>query len=316
MERIKFDIAELQAFVATAENSSFRIAAERLCLSAPALSRRVERLEEALGAKLLERTTRHVQLTAIGQEFLTEARAALEGLETAVQRVSDQALPRRGLVTVACIPSIANHLLPKALRAFAAEYPEVQVHVIDENASHVLDAVVRGRADFGVSFTGSQEPGIQFETWTRERYVLAMLRSHAWACRSEIVWSELAGERLVSVSNQSSNRLLLDQVMAGLLHRPMAWYECNHVSGALALVEGGLGMAVIPQLALPESHPTVCGVPLTEPHLWRTLGLIKKRGRVLSPAAESLKTHLLAAHVSLFGVTSRPNRHGHLSTHT
>ncbi len=299
MRRIKFDLAELQAFVATAENSSFRIAAQQLCLSAPALSRRVERLEEALGAKLLERTTRHVQLTAMGQEFLTEARAALEGLETAVQRVSDQSQHRRGSVTVACIPSVANHLLPSALRAFAAEYPDVQVHVIDENASHVLEAVVGGRADFGMSFTGSQEPGIQFETWTRERYVLAMLRSHAWACRAEIVWAELAGERLVSVSHQSSNRLLLDQVMAGLPDQPMAWYECNHVTGALALVEAGLGVAAIPQLALPQSHPTVCGVPLNEPPLWRTLGLIKKRGRVLSPAAESLKSCLLAARGTL-----------------
>jgi DNA-binding transcriptional LysR family regulator len=125
----------------------------------------VERLEEALGAKLLERTTRHVQLTAIGQEFLTEARAALESLETAAQRISDQALTRRGSVTVACIPSVANHLLPNALRAFADEYPDVQVHVIDENASHVLDAVVRGRADFGLSFTGSQEPEFSSRHW-------------------------------------------------------------------------------------------------------------------------------------------------------
>ncbi|GEQ78160.1 LysR family transcriptional regulator [Comamonas testosteroni] len=295
---IKFDIAELQAFVATAENSSFRVAAERLCLSAPALSRRVERLEEALGAKLLERTTRHVQLTAVGQEFLTEARAALESLESAAQRIIDQALTRRGSVTVACIPSVANHLLPNALRTFADEYPDVQVHVIDENASHVLDAVVRGRADFGLSFTGSQEPGIQFETLARERYVLAMLRSHAWACRSEVAWSELAGVRLVSVSHQSSNRLLLDQVMAGQPEQPMAWYECNHVTGALALVEAGLGMAAIPQLALPECNPKVCGVPLIEPQLWRTLGLIQKRERVLSPVAESLKNRLLSLHVN------------------
>lgn len=296
MKRIKFDLAELQAFVATAEKTSFRMAAESLCLSAPALSRRVERLEEALGAKLLERTTRHVQLTAIGQEFLTEARAALTGLEIAVQRVTDQALPHRGAVTVACIPSVANHLLPLALRSFAIEFPEVQVHVIDENASHVLEAVVRGQADFGVSFTGSQEPGLQFEALTRERYVLAMLRSHSWAGRSEVAWTELARERLVSVSHQSSNRLLLDQVMAGLSDHPMAWYECNHVTSALALVEAGLGMAAIPQLALPESHQNVCGVPLAEPQLWRTLGLIQKRGRILSSCAASLKKQLLAAH--------------------
>ncbi|CAM3507626.1 LysR family transcriptional regulator [Paracidovorax anthurii] len=298
MQRIKFDMGELLAFVATAEKASFRLAAEALCLSAPALSRRVERLETALGARLLERTTRHVELTAVGQEFLAEARTALAGLDEAVQRVSDQARLRRGRVTVTCIPSVANHLLPRILRAFAVAQPEVQVHVIDENARHVLDAVLRGDADFGLSFTGSQEPALRFETLTRERYVLAMPRSHRWAGRTEVAWSELAGQRLVSVSHQSSNRLLLDQVMADLPEQPLAWYECNHVTGALALVEAGLGMAALPQLALPHDHPRVCGVPLTAPALWRTLGLLQRRDRVLGPTAEALRQRLIQAHAA------------------
>lgn len=97
MPRIKFDLGELQAFVVTAEKSSFRLAADALFLSAPALSRRVERLESALGVRLLERTTRSVELTAVGQEFLHEARSALAGLDLAVQRVSDQVHLRRGV---------------------------------------------------------------------------------------------------------------------------------------------------------------------------------------------------------------------------
>ena len=289
MARIKFDMGELQAFVVTAEKSSFRLAAEALCLSAPALSRRVERLESALGVRLLERTTRSVELTAIGQEFLHEARTALAGLDAAVQRVSDQIHLRRGRVTVACIPSVASHLLPQVLRAFAVAQPEVQVHVIDESARQVLDAVLSGTADFGLSFTGSQESALRFEALTRERYMLAMQRSHRWAQRKEVRWSELAGMRLVSVSRDSANRLLLDQATADLPEQPVAWYECNHVAGALALVEGGLGLAVLPHLALPPAHSEVCGVPLSEPDLWRTLGLLQRRDRVLSPAAEALR---------------------------
>lgn len=298
MQRIKFDLGELQAFVATAEKASFRLAAEALCLSAPALSRRVERLEAALGARLLERTTRRVELTAVGQDFLQEARAALLGLDEAVQRVGDQVRLRRGRVAIACIPSVATHLLPRVLRAFAVAQPEVQVHVIDENASQVLEAVLRGDADFGLSFTGSQESALRFEALTRERYVLAMPRSHRWAGRSEVAWAELAGQRLVSVSRHSSNRLLLDQALADLPEPPVAWYECNHVTGALALVEAGLGLAALPQLALPPDHAQVCGVPLTVPDLWRTLGLLQRRDRVLSPAAEALRQRLVQAHAS------------------
>ncbi len=296
MQRIKFDMGELVAFVVTAEKASFRLAAETLFLSPPALSRRVERLEAALGVRLLERTTRHVELTAVGQEFLHEARAALAGLEEAVQRVGDQLKLRRGRVAIACIPSVATNLLPRVLGAFAAAQPEVQVHVIDESARQVLDAVLRGEADFGVSFTGSQDSSLRFEALTRERYVLAMPRSHPWAGRREVGWSELAGQRLVSVSHQSGNRLLLDQVMADMPHRPVAWYECNHVTGTLALVEAGLGLAAIPQLALRPDHPAVCGVPLSAPDVWRTLGLLQRRDRVLSPTAEALRQCLLQAH--------------------
>ncbi|WP_026436328.1 LysR family transcriptional regulator [Acidovorax sp. JHL-9] len=296
MLRIKFDLGELQAFVVTAEKASFRLAAEALCLSPPALSRRVERLEAALGVRLLERTTRSVELTAVGQEFLHEARTALAGLDEAVQRVNDQVHLRRGRVAIACIPSVASHLLPRVLRAFAVAQPEVQVHVIDESANQVLDAVVRGDADFGLSFTGSQESALRFEALMRERYVLAMQRGHRWAGRKEVAWAELAGQRLVSVSRDSSNRLLLDQATADLPQQPVAWYECNHVAGALALVEAGLGLAVLPQLALPSEHPQVCGVPLIEPDLWRTLGLLQRRDRVLAPAAEALRQRLIQLH--------------------
>ena len=298
MPRIKFDLGELQAFVVTAEKSSFRLAADALFLSAPALSRRVERLESALGVRLLERTTRSVGLTAVGHEFLQEARSALAGLDLAVQRVNDQVHLRRGRVTVACIPSVASHVLPRVLRAFAVAQPEVQVHVMDESARQVLDAVMQGAADFGLSFTGSQESALRFEALTRERYVLAMQRSHRWARRKEIAWSELAGQRLVSVSRDSANRLLLDQATADLPDPPVAWYECNHVAGALALVEGGLGLAVVPQLALPPDHSVVCGVPLTEPDLWRTLGLLQRRDHTLGPAAEALRQRVLQLHAA------------------
>lgn len=302
MQRIKFDMGELIAFVTTAEKASFRLAAQALFLSPPALSRRVERLESVLGARLLERTTRHVELTAVGHEFLQEARRALAGLDEAVQRVDDRLKLRRGRVAIACIPSVATNLLPPVLRTFAAAQPEVQVHVIDESARQVLDAVLRAEADFGLSFTGSQDPSLRFEALTRERYVLAMPRSHPWARRTQVQWSELAGQRLVSVSHQSGNRLLLDQVMAELPEQPVAWYECNHIAGALALVEAGLGLAAIPQLALKEDHAQVCGVPLTAPDVWRTLGLLQRRDRVLSPTAQALRQCLLQAYGSASGM--------------
>jgi DNA-binding transcriptional LysR family regulator len=288
MSRINFGLDELQAFVAVAEKASFRAAAEELCLSQPALSRRIDKLETSLGARLLERTTRRVSLTNVGRSFLEQARATLDGLEDAVLRLADQASLRRGRVTVACVPSVARHLLPGVLKAFAVEYPSVRLRVIDEDANTVLASVLAGDADFGLNFVGAQEPDIAFEAIGRESYVLALRRDHPWAARETVAWSELADQHMVAVSRQSGNRVLLDNALSTLEHRPVAFYEANHVAGALGLVEAGLGLAALPNLSLPATHPTLKGIPLVEPGVHRMLGLISRKDRPLQPAAAVL----------------------------
>jgi len=283
-----FGLDDLQAFVAVAEQSSFRAAAEALCLSQPALSRRIDKLETALGVRLLDRTTRRVSLTNVGRPFLEQARATLNGLEDAVLRLADHASLRHGRVVVACVPSVARHLLPPVLQRFAAQYPSVRIKVVDENANTVLATVLAGDADFGLNFVGAQDPELAFEAVAEETYVLALRRDHPWATRSSIAWAELAGEKMVSVSRQSGNRLLLDNALAHLAQQPAAFYEANHVTGALGMVEAGLGMAALPHLALPASHPVVTGIPLVEPHIHRTLGLVRRKDKPLQPCAEAL----------------------------
>lgn len=288
MSRINFGLDELQAFVAVAEKASFRAAADGLCLSQPALSRRIDKLEMALGARLLERTTRRVSLTNVGRSFLEQARATLDGLEDAVLRLADNASLRRGLVTVACVPSVARHLLPGVLKAFAVAYPSVRIQVIDEDANTVLASVLGGDADFGLNFVGAQEPDIAFEAISRESYVLALRRDHPWAQRETVAWSELAGQKMVAVSRHSGNRLLLDNALSTLERRPVAFYEANHVAGAIGLVEAGLGLAALPGLSLPATHPSLKSIPLVEPDIHRVLGLIARRDRPLPPAAAVL----------------------------
>lgn len=97
MARINYDFHELRSFVAVAELGSFRAAADELSISAPALSRRVERLETMLGTRLLERTTRRVSLTNVGRNFLGHARAALDELAGATLAITEMAEQRAGL---------------------------------------------------------------------------------------------------------------------------------------------------------------------------------------------------------------------------
>jgi DNA-binding transcriptional LysR family regulator len=295
MERINFDLQQLQAFVLVADRGSFRAAAEQLHLSPPALSRRIERLEAALGARLLNRTTRTVSLTALGRNFLERARAALDDLETAMLGMSGLAATRTGLVTVACVPSAALFFLPSVLGTFSARYPGIRVRVVDESSAGVMQSVASGESDFGISLAGSRIPELDFEPIHTDPFVLALRREHRLARRSAVAWSELEGEKLIAVARSSGNRQILDHALTRAGHRPSIALEVNHIATLLGMVEAGLGVATVPLMAITPLHSTLVAVRLRNPAVSRRLGLVTRHGNPLRPAADAFRTHLRTA---------------------
>lgn len=292
---MKINLTDLQAFVGVAELGSFRAAAESVHLSQPALSRRVEKLEEALGVRLFDRTTRRVSMTAVGRDFSRKARALLDELEGALLAIRDVAATQSGEVTVACVPSAVYYYLPDFIRRYHEKNPRIRVRIIDEAANTVLASVIRGEADFGVNFIGTQEPELDFQPLMQERFVAACRRDHPLARKKRVSWTELGAYDYMTVSKSSGNRLLLDLALAEVAGRPKWFYEVRHVETLLGLVEAGLGVAAVPQLALPGSADSVLvGVPLVEPVVTRTLGLISRRGRSLPPAAQAFYDLLMA----------------------
>jgi DNA-binding transcriptional LysR family regulator len=286
---MKFSLSDLEAFVAVADLASFRRAAEAVHLSQPALSRRVAKLEEALGVRLFERTTRSVSLTAVGREFSRKARALLGDLEQALLGMDEIAATRAGEVTVACVPSAAYYYLPGFIKRYRERFPRIRVRVVDEAANAVLTAVIRGEADFGIDFIGAQEPELDFEAILEEPFVAACRRDHPLAKKRKVTWAELGRYDYMTVSRSSGNRLLVDNALARTADPPRWSCETRHVATLLGLVEAGLGVAAVPRLALPSGrHPAIANVPIVQPRVTRTLGLIRRRNRALSPAAEEL----------------------------
>ena len=293
--RINFDLSELQAFIAVAERGSFRAAAEDIHLSAPALSRRIERLETSLGVRLFERTTRKVGLTSLGRVFLERARAALDDLESAMLGIADIATTRSGRVTVACVPSAATHFLPMVVRSFAARYPGVRLRIVDESLNQVLSSVVSGESDFGISFMNARVPEVDFEPIHSDPFVLAVPRTHALARRRVVTWADLGSERLIAAARSSGNRQLIDDALARAGLQPAIALEVGHIATLLGMVDAGLGVAVVPRLALPARHASLVGITLRQPAVSRSLGVVTRRGDALKPAAEVFRTHLRAS---------------------
>jgi DNA-binding transcriptional LysR family regulator len=286
---INFNLNDLQAFRTVAELSSFRKAADALHVSQPAFSRRIEKLEEALGVRLLERTTRKVSLTAVGRDFDRKVQQLLDDLDHTLLGIRGVAGTRMGEVTIACVPSTVYYYLSQVVSRYHERYPKIRVKVFDASANEVLAAVARSEADFGLNFIGSQEPDIEFKPLLEERFVAACRRDHALANKRKVSWAELGQYDFISVSKTSGNRLLLDQALAGVPGRPQAIYEAQHVTTMLGLVEAGLGVAAVPSLAMPGAdHPLLVSVPLVDPIVTRKVGLIRRKGRQLAPAAQQL----------------------------
>lgn len=291
---MNFELSDLRAFVAVAERGNFSAAAKDIHLSQPALSRRVAKLEGALGVRLLERTTRRVDLTAFGRDFARKARALLNGFDESLLGVSELAANMHGEVTLACVPSAVRHFLPDVLRDYHARYPRILIRVTDEGASEVLSSVVRSEADFGLNYIGAQEGNIEFEPIMKDAFVVACRRDHPLAQRASLSWEELRAWDYMSVAKASGNRFLLDLALADTPDLPRPFCEVRHVMSLMSLVEAGVGIAAVPGMAMPPGeHPVLVGIPLTGPAVTRTLGLIRRRGALLSAPAQQLYDTIL-----------------------
>ncbi|MFJ4434032.1 LysR family transcriptional regulator [Pseudomonas sp. NPDC089395] len=299
---INFDLNDLQAFRAVVEQGSFRKAAEAVRISQPALSRRIDKLEDALGVRLFERTTRKVSLTQAGRGFMPSVERLLDDLDNALLGISEVASTRLGQVTVACVPSAAYYFMPRVIAHYHQQFPRIKVKVLDASAHEVLGAVVDGEADFGLSFMGTLESDVEFEPLVQESYVLACRRDHPLAARSSVTWDEFYQQSYISLGKTSGNRFLLDQALSGIVPQRQSICETRHVTTMIGLVEAGLGVAAVPSMAMPAGdHPILTRVALTEPKVMRSVGLIKRRGRTLTPAALALERLVVDMKVEVSG---------------
>lgn len=284
-----FDLGDLRAFVAVAELGRFGAAARSIHISQPALSRRIEKLESALAVRLIDRTTRRVQLTAIGHAFGEKARTLLDELERTVLEVTEGSAKRRGEVTLACIASLAPRFLPPVIQRFRERFPNVCVRVIDGDAKHVLTAVASREADFGIDIEGLNDPTIQFRPISRESFVAVLHHGHPFARRPSLRWADLKGQDLMTIDKGNVNRLLIDNSLVMVTHGLELSYESGLSSTLIGFVEAGLGIAILPELAISAGkQPELVAVPLVDPVVTRRIGLISARGYRMRPHAEQL----------------------------
>lgn len=244
------ELRHLRYFAAVAKTLSFRAAAEELNLSTPALSKQVKDLESELGVRLLDRDTARVRLTKAGAVFLDEARAILLQSTKAVQRARDVAAGNRGRLTIGNIGPIAANHLATSLATFCAQYPDVEIDLIDMDISSQVAALARREIDIGfvTANTLHQLPSSLKWVLVFSTPLCAVLcADHRLATRDAVPLAELTKERLLCISSgkQSLHRAYIRTVMEGRGLKPRTLVEVKGFESLLAMIAGGQGVSLL-----------------------------------------------------------------------
>jgi LysR family transcriptional regulator, carnitine catabolism transcriptional activator len=276
---------QLRAFMALAEQRNFTRAAGLSHLSQPAFSALIRQLEESLGLRLFDRSTRAVELTVEGREFELSARRVLDEFDNALAGVRDRAERRRGRVSIALLPSLAAGWLPQVLAGFREAHPGIEFQVADVLSDPCIELVRNGHADFALAATRAETPELRAEPFCSDDFHLVCPSGHPLAQQAEVRPRDVAAWPFIHLSRTSSVRQYLDaathpQTMNTLM-------EVDQLATVTGMVRAGLGVSVVPWLTLFHfQQPGLVTRKLSWPGLKRQLYLVRRRDRSLSIAAQ------------------------------
>ncbi len=254
-------------FIMVAETLNFVQAAERLGISQPALSQQIGKLEEEIGASLLQRTRHKVALTPVGEVFLVEARLALAQAELAVHKAQRAAEGQIGVLRLGFVGSVLYSFLPDAIRTYRRRYPIVELQLHELSSRDQIEALLNHQIDAGILY-GTMAPGeITTEVLLDQPLVVALPEEHALARRSTLTLTELAGEAFISLE-RPSEPALVDRFTAifqeaGIV--PEVVQEAGQIQTVLGLVAAGMGIFSMSAYIRNIHHEGVVYVPLAEP---------------------------------------------------
>ena len=280
------NLRHVRAFVSVVQAGSFTRAAALLNLSQPALTVQIQRLEETLAARLLDRTSRTVAPTRLGRELLPVFQRVLRDLDAVVIDTRDLAARRHGVVRVATLPSFAASALAEAIALFRRDHPRVTFVIKDVIAQRVLDLVRSEEVDLGIVGGDVRDPDISVLHRTSDALHVVYPGGHPIGALPEISTAALADYPLILMDPATSVRAVVDLAFIGAGRLPTIACEATYMMTAVGLVRAGLGLTILPGSAREiQAEPDLRSRPIEDPQFRRPVCVIKKAGRTMPTAA-------------------------------
>jgi len=278
------------------ETRSFSQTARLENVSPPALSRTIRLLEEQLGVRLLDRTTRIVALTDAGNRLVPVAERLINDYDLAFSDLARAFRGETGWVVIGALPSLCATILPPVIARFREKHPGVEVRLLDRSSAPLLEMLRERRIDFAVTIEPQAVERLAFEPLLADAFVLVCRKGDPLDRPGPLRWSGLAGAPFIAMAPETSVRRLTDTAFARAGVTMTPGYECAQLATVGGLIDQGLGVS-----ALPVTTVKLLGVrdpvvrPLVKPEISRALGIVRLPGRSLDVAADRMIAGLRAA---------------------
>lgn len=270
------EFRHLRYFLVLAEELHFGRAAQRLAMSQPPLSVNLQQLEEAVGARLLDRDSKGVRLTPAGAAFREQARALLSGAEDACALAREVQSGEVGRLRVGFVGSVLFHGLSAWLQRFHADHPRVEVVLVELNSQDQIDALMRGELDLALVHTDRLPQALRHQPLYSEPFLCCLPATHAMARRRRVALAALRDEPFILFSRKGSPdyHARIVEMCRQQGFYPRLQHEGRHWLSVVSLVAQGMGVSVVP------ASFKASGVP----------------GAVFRPVAEDIaQSHMFAA---------------------
>ncbi|HEY8357725.1 MAG TPA: LysR family transcriptional regulator, partial [Ramlibacter sp.] len=279
------NLRQLRAFRAVYHLRKLSAAAEQLSLTQSAVSVLIRQLEDGLGTRLFDRTTRSLRPTSAATEALAIAERVLRDVDSLGAGLRDLSALRRGRVSVAITPTLGEILLPAVVRRFTQAHPGIRVVIDDCSPDQFVSRVVGEHVDLGIGSPERAAADVDTRKLLADTLAFVCREDHPLAKRRQLRWADLGGEPLITVRPGYGIRPLVDGAAAQAGVQLDVVNDVTFLSTALWMVEAGLGAAVMPSAYVRrDQHPTLVVRKLYAPVVSRDISVITKRGRSMSAA--------------------------------
>lgn len=287
------ELRQLKYAIQIAEEKNFSRAAEKLHIAQPSLSQQLSKLEKELGVQLFRRSTNSVELTHAGSLFIKKAQKVLDIVEQIQKEMDDISHMRKGHLLIGSLPITGSHILPLVLPVFKAQYPDIEISLIEDTSANLEMLTATGQADVSLLSLPLQEQSLDYTKIIEEDIWLCVPQDHRLTKQKKepnyrVALSELQEEDFIVLKQGQGFRQIVMELCASAGFTPNIVFESSNIDTVQSLVAAGMGIAFVPKMvARTEGELTPAYLPIAGKNTSRTLVIAYKKERYLSKAAKA-----------------------------